>query len=495
VSAHAQHEVLVVSDSDMRVRPDYLRRVVAPLADKRVGLVTCPYQGKHPVTLTGRLEALYLGVTFLPTILVVRRFLSMRFAMGATMALRRSDLARIGGFAAVAGYLADDYQLGVRISKLGLQVKMSDYIVDNIIGPTTFVEQWNREVRWAHGHRVSRPVEYPGLILTFSTPLAFLLALVTSFSPLSLMTLGGSLLLRWVVGYLVLGIIDNKPLRRWLFWLPVRDLLSALVAGAGTIGRRVVWRGEPFLLASDGRLEPLYAGARGFSEPKLPLVVEWLVRLGDAVLRRVYRIFEFDPRPEAMLRLSLGKAERDLTFSDGTHIARGDPIGELHFWNEHLPPIPEGGPDIGWARAFHRGVTGSFSKLTVYFENDDRFKDVHAFRGNAFFGGGYEWDHGTKLAERWGFDLVACEPTTGLWQRLLGFLESGYALALVRIFSPGSMKDISVDRVRNVEIWMPRSVMVAKYGTGKQPSDEEKKVQHKSGVKQTNAEGTNRQTA
>jgi ceramide glucosyltransferase len=494
VSAHVRHEVLVVSDSDMRVRPDYLRRVVAPLADKSVGLVTCPYQGRYPVTLTARLEALHMGVTFLPSVLVARRFLSMRFAMGATVALRRSDLARIGGFNAVADYLADDYQLGVLISNLGLRVKMSDYIVDSIIGPTTFVEQWNREVRWAHCNRVSRPVEYPGLILTFSTPLALLLMLVTSFSALSLVALGISLLLRWAVGFLVLGITDNKPLRRWLIWLPLRDMLSAFVWGAGTIGRRVVWRGEEFVLASDGRLEPVHAVAWGFSESKLPLVVEWLVRILDAVLRRVYHIFEFDPRPQAMLRLSLGKAGRDLDLSDGTRIARGDPIGELHFWNEHLPPMPEGGPDLGWARAFHRGVTGSLSKLTVYIENDERFKDVQAFRGNAFFGGGYEWNHGIKLAARWGFDLVACEPRTGLGQRLMGFLESGYALALVRVFTPASMKDISVGGVRNIEIWMPRSVLMAKYGARKQLRDGVEEIDSKPSVNHANAGGTHRQT-
>jgi len=267
LAGQARHEVLVISDSDMRVTPDYLRRVVAPLADERVGLVTCPYRGELPLTFTARLEALYMGATFLPSVLVARGFLNMRFAMGATNVLRRRDLARLGGFAAMADYLADDYQLGARIANLGLRVHLSDYVVASMLGATTFREQWEREVRWARCTRVSRPLEYPGLLLTFSTPLAVALVLLSDFT-FKWLVLAASLVLRWLVAWRVASYTGDQVVRRWLFWLPVRDMLTALVWCAGGIGRHVSWRGEKFLLLPDGRMQSLSCLA--FSSERLP---------------------------------------------------------------------------------------------------------------------------------------------------------------------------------------------------------------------------------
>lgn len=252
----ASHEVLVVSDSDMRVTPDYLRRVVAPLADAQIGLVTCLYRGALPLTLSAHLEALHMSVTFLPSAIVARRFLSMRFALGATLALRHKDLTRLGGFAAIAEYLADDYQVGARIADLGLDVHLSDYVIASVLGATTFRDQWHREVRWARCSRISRPKEYSGLILTFSTPLAIALILLSDFESLGWLALFGSLLLRWLVAWLVTGYVEDYTVRRRLLWLPVRDMLSALVWCASGVGRRIVWRGEAFILQGDGRMQP-----------------------------------------------------------------------------------------------------------------------------------------------------------------------------------------------------------------------------------------------
>ncbi len=251
----AHHEILVISDSDMRVTPDYLRRVTEPLADKNIGLVTCSYRGDLASSFTARLEALHMGATFLPSMLAGRGFLNMRFALGATAALRLNDLARIGGFSAIADYLADDYQLGARISDLGLRVHLSDYIVTSILGATTFQEQWDRELRWARCNRVSRPLEYPGLLLTFSSPLSLALLIVSNYSELAWQILVISLVLRWTVAWLVTTHTDDRDTRRWLIWLPIRDMLSAFVWLAGFFGRRVRWRGEEFILVENGQMQ------------------------------------------------------------------------------------------------------------------------------------------------------------------------------------------------------------------------------------------------
>lgn len=260
LTAQARHEILVISDSDMRVTPDYLRRVVAPLADSRVGLVTCPYVGEQAQSLTAGLEALYMGTTFLPSVMVGRKAVAMRFALGASLAVRRSDLARLGGFAALSDYLAEDYQIGSRMAAAGLRVCLSNYVMRCVLGATTFREQWNREVRWSRCTRVSRPREYPTLLLTFSTPLAALLAWGSGFEPVYRQALVVSLVLRWVVGWLVTGYTGDRVSRRWLVWLPVRDLLTALVWLAAGAGKHVVWRGESYEVLPGGRIRPLGAG-------------------------------------------------------------------------------------------------------------------------------------------------------------------------------------------------------------------------------------------
>jgi ceramide glucosyltransferase len=147
--------------------------------------------------------------------------------------------------------------LGYRISGLGLRVQLSHYVVACVMGATTFREQWNREVRWMRNARVCRPMEYPLIPLTFSTPLAVAMALVSDLSSEALAALGVSMVLRWLVGWLVTGRAGDVEARRALPWLPLRDLLSAAIWLAGMVGRRVVWRGETFILQRDGRLAPL----------------------------------------------------------------------------------------------------------------------------------------------------------------------------------------------------------------------------------------------
>ncbi|MGQ9778288.1 MAG: bacteriohopanetetrol glucosamine biosynthesis glycosyltransferase HpnI [Bacillota bacterium] len=262
LAAEARYDILVISDSDTRVTPEYLRRVVAPLADERIGLVTCPYRGEEALSFPAVLEALYIGATFLPSVMVARYVLAMRFALGATVALRARDLEKIGGFASFADYLADDYQLGARLAATGLRVHLADYVVSCILGPTTWRDEWHREVRWARCSRLSRPWGYLGLPLTFSTPWALVFCLGYGWSFPGCAVLAGSLLLRWLVARGAADCLGDRTTRANLFWLPLRDLLTALVWVAGLWGRRVVWRGESFLLHRDGRMEPEMAADR-----------------------------------------------------------------------------------------------------------------------------------------------------------------------------------------------------------------------------------------
>ena len=259
LAEQAQHDWLAISDSDVRVAPDYLRRVCAPLLDPAVGLVTCPYRGEQAETFTARLEALYMTSTFLPSVMVGRHYLHMGFALGASNAIRRDTLQRIGGFEALVGYLADDYQLGSRVARTGRRVHLSDYVTQIILGATTFREQWAREVRWAKCNRVSRPLEYPVMMIILSTPIAMLTALSLGFSPTGLAILGATVVLRWLVGAQMAHYTRDGVYSRSWWYLPLRDLLTAAVWIVASVGRHVSWRGREFVLRAGSRLQQVHA--------------------------------------------------------------------------------------------------------------------------------------------------------------------------------------------------------------------------------------------
>jgi hypothetical protein len=311
-----------------------------------------------------------------------------------------------------------------------------------------------------HCTRVSRPLEYPGLILTFTTPLAVSLALLSGFNPVSRWALAVSLLLRWLVAWLVTGYTNNREPRRWLFWLPVRDMLSAVVWCAGLVGRRVVWRGETFILRSDGRLAPVPSVA----ERAIPTrILQGAVRTLDALLRRCLGIYEFCDDEDCVLRLAIRQSDCDLILSDGTHIEEGMPIGELHMWNEHIPTIPPEGPDLAWALAFHRRLAHSLAQLAAHVGSSPGAQGLQAFRADLSFGSRYRLEQWREMLERWGFDLVGRDGREGVWGRLADLGDNLYAWVLVWAFNPASLQGERPHDLRRDRLWMSRGVLQKRY--------------------------------
>src|SRR5262249_28815295 len=151
------------NDSDIRIQRDYLRRVIAPLADPTVGLVTCLYRGIPNETFGSRLESLGISTDFCPGVLVARQIEEINFGLGSTLAFRRGDLRAIGGFESLADYLADDYQLGRRIAERGLKVELSDVVVNTFLPRYSFSDFFSHQLRWARTIRDSRFWGYVGL--------------------------------------------------------------------------------------------------------------------------------------------------------------------------------------------------------------------------------------------------------------------------------------------------------------------------------------------
>jgi ceramide glucosyltransferase len=249
LAAAAQNPILVVNDADIRVTPDYLLRVTAPLADPRIGLVTCLYRPCGE-TAAARFEGLGVSTDFAPSTLVARWVGVDEFALGSTLAFRRTDLDRIGGFASVADFLADDYQLGHRLHSLGLKCVLSGVIVETHLGGG-WRDVWRHQLRWARTIRVSRVAGYVGLPVTFATFWAVVAAALGHWQ-IALALLAVRMTMAFAAGWLVIR--SRDVLRLW--WaIPLRDLAAVAVWCVALFGNSVIWRGERLLLDRQGRIK------------------------------------------------------------------------------------------------------------------------------------------------------------------------------------------------------------------------------------------------
>jgi ceramide glucosyltransferase len=251
----ARYDHMVVNDSDIHVQDDYLRRVVEPLADPRVGMVTCLYRGVAAETIGSKLEALGISTDFCAGVLIAEQMEhGLKFGLGSTLAFRREDLTKIGGFKALANFLADDYELGRRIAGLGKQIVLSDVIVETHLPEYDLRGFIEHQLRWFRGIRDARPRGYIGLVTTFGVMWAVLALIVAAFSPWSWVLLAGTILLRIAVAFVMCRTVveDEASLER-LWMLPLRDLTAAGVWIASFTGHSVTWRGERFELKG-GRL-------------------------------------------------------------------------------------------------------------------------------------------------------------------------------------------------------------------------------------------------
>jgi ceramide glucosyltransferase len=251
----SKYEYLLVNDSDIRVEPDYLRRVVAPLSDKSVGMVTCLYRGVASPTLGSRLEMLGISTDFCAGVLAARQLEGgLHFAVGSTLAFRRSDLEAIGGFEAFVDYLADDYEMGSHIAARGLEVKLSDAVVETLLPPYSLRGFLQHQLRWARTVRDSRRWGYVGLVFTFLLPWVLLTLVSAKGAPwawgLFALACAVRLLTALVVGG---GVLHDRQVKRWIWLIPLRDVVAVLVWLGSFAGRSVVWRGDYFYL-KDGKL-------------------------------------------------------------------------------------------------------------------------------------------------------------------------------------------------------------------------------------------------
>jgi ceramide glucosyltransferase len=255
----AAHDIFVISDSDVRVTPDYLRAVALPFADERVGAVTCPYRGiAAEGGLWARLEAVGMSVEMTSGVLAARAMEGMQFTLGPTMAFRRETIRRMGGFRVTADYCADDFVLGNETWKLGQRVVLSHRAIDHIVINANLAASLKHQVRWMKSTRFSRPKGHFGTALTFSMPFGLLgggAALVAGHPWLGIALFGWSVATRLALSLAVgRAVVGDRSWFGLLFLYPIRDLMGFCFWVASYSSSRILWRGRVFQLLPGGKM-------------------------------------------------------------------------------------------------------------------------------------------------------------------------------------------------------------------------------------------------
>ncbi len=262
LAQHARFDFLLISDSDIRVGPNYLAHVMAPFAQREgrniTGLVTALYRGRAHRTLGSKFEALGIATDFVPGVLTSRLLEGgVRFGLGSTLAVSRTALEAIGGLAPLADYLADDYELGARIARAGFAVELCSEIVETHVPEWTFSGYLHHQLRWARAMRDSRRGGFAGLVFSYGLAWSMLNLVAWGFSLPAFALFSIALMLRVCIALGVgVGILDDRQVLRDLWLLPLRDVLALGVWAWSYASDAIAWRDERFLLRR-GRLVKL----------------------------------------------------------------------------------------------------------------------------------------------------------------------------------------------------------------------------------------------
>jgi ceramide glucosyltransferase len=249
LTREARHEILVLTDGDIRVGPNYLRETIAPFADGKIGAVTSFYRGIAEKSLGAELEAIGASSDFFAGVLVAKWMEGMKFALGASIVTTKQWVGKIGGFEAIADMHSDDYELGRRIEKAGGEVLLSREPVWTMYPAQSARGFWNHQVRWARTVRLCRPISYLGLIFTHGLPWALLAAAIAPAKWVAAAYLLAYLVLRLVMAWTV-GVwgVNDEVLRRKLWLVPFRDAIYFAVWLASFASNRIHWSGEEYTM-------------------------------------------------------------------------------------------------------------------------------------------------------------------------------------------------------------------------------------------------------
>jgi ceramide glucosyltransferase len=254
----ARHEHVVINDSDIRVGPDYLRKVMAPFADPNVGLVSALYRAVAGRTVSSAIESLAISTEFAGGILMAINIEhGMHFALGSTLAVTKTSVGAIGGLKVLVDYLADDYELGNRIWQAGYKIELADTVVETFVPDYSFSEMFRHQLRWARTIRDRRSAQYLGLTIVYAVPWALIALLLSGGAMWGWTLLAVTLSVRLINAYVQAADVLNDSKAAGRIWLvPLRDCVALMIWAASFFGSTIAWRDEKFKL-KDGKLYPL----------------------------------------------------------------------------------------------------------------------------------------------------------------------------------------------------------------------------------------------
>lgn len=253
---HARHDILVISDSDVQMRPDYLKTIVAPLADPGVGCACTLYKATCADRWYEKMELLTFNADFIPSVIFAHVTGSARFCLGSSLALRRSSLSELGGLESLCDYLVEDYEIGRRFWSSGKKVAVVRYFVNLVIDLKHPSHWWNHQVYWDQKTRAAQPSGFLATVLIRSVPFAVFFAALRAGDAAGLTVLGGAIALRLATAAVILGwgLRDREGLKS-LALLPLRDIAALVFWLLALAKKTITWRGSEFHLIR-GRLMP-----------------------------------------------------------------------------------------------------------------------------------------------------------------------------------------------------------------------------------------------
>jgi ceramide glucosyltransferase len=254
----AAHEILVTSDSDVEVAPNYLREVVPPMLDPKTGMLTCLYRGKNAGGFWSALDAIGMSVEMTAGVLTANLLEGMKFGLGPTIVARKDSVEKIGGYRVLGDYFSNDFVIGNLIEKAGYRVVLSRHVIDHVVPPMTLRRMWERQVRWAKGTRYSRPKGHFGTGLVFAMPygiLGFAAAAALGWWEIGAWFLSVAIVNRLIEALAIGWGVVRDPVARRAPWLyPIRDLLGFCVWTASYLSKKAVWRDSRYELVEGGRI-------------------------------------------------------------------------------------------------------------------------------------------------------------------------------------------------------------------------------------------------
>ncbi|MBM4125089.1 MAG: glycosyltransferase [Nitrospira sp.] len=252
----AKHEILVISDSDILLKADYLKTVVAPLADPAVGAVNPLFKAIRADRWYEKLELLSMNADFIPSAVFAHMTGAADFCMGQSIAMRRETLEAIGGLESLGEYLVEDYEIGRRIRRSGKKMAILPYFIEAVVDLKSVSQWWSHQVYWDQNTRVARPGGFFATVLTRSVPFALLYAILRLGDPIGVGVFAVAFSVRHITVAAILGAFRDREGVRNLGLLPLRDLLGLVSWALAFTQRTVIWRGAEFVLTRNGRLIP-----------------------------------------------------------------------------------------------------------------------------------------------------------------------------------------------------------------------------------------------